>query len=72
MSFLSFLGASRNVSPVFPAVASCSDTSARELYGEGQGQRVQQLTLDAGWPAGCRLPRAAATSSLLGHTQGHH
>ena len=56
MSFLSFLGASRNVSPVFPAVASCSDTSARELCGEGQGGRGS-----SSWPwtpAGCRLPRS--------------
>lgn len=68
MSFLSFLGASRNVSPVFPAVASCSDTSARELYGEGREGRES-----SSWPwmragllaAGCRAA-AATTSSLPG------
>ena len=66
MSFLSFLGASRNVSHVFPAVPSCSDTSARELCGEGRGGRGSR-----GWPwtragllaAGC--PEAAATTSSL-------
>ena len=66
MSFLSFLGASRNVSHVFPAVPSCSDTSARELCGEGRGGRES-----SGWPwtragllaAGC--PEAAATTSSL-------
>lgn len=68
MSFLSFLGASRNVSPVFPAVASCSDTSARELCGEGREGRES-----SSWPwmragllaAGCRAA-AATTSSLPG------
>lgn len=58
MSFLPFR-ICRNVSPVFPpAVASCSDTSARELCGEARGQRVQQLTLDASWPAGCSVSRS--------------
>ena len=66
MSFLSFLWASRNVSHVFPAVPSCSDTSARELCGEGREGRGS-----SGWPwmqagllaAGC--PAAAATTSSL-------
>lgn len=58
MSFLSSPHrASRNVSRVFPAILSCFDTSARELCKEGRGGRIQGLTLDSGWPAGCRLPR---------------
>lgn len=28
------------------------------MWRGARGQRVQQLTLDAGWPAGCRLPRS--------------
>ena len=55
MSFFLSLGDSRNVSHVFLAALSCFDTSARELCGEGK--RFQRLTLDLGWPAGCRLPR---------------
>lgn len=59
MSFLASPGASRNISHVFPAAPSCSDTSARELCGEGRGC--------GGWPwaqagllaADC--PAAAAT-----------
>lgn len=54
-----------NVSPVFPAVALPFWHFCQGAIWRARGQRVQQLTLDAGWPAGCRLPRAAATATAV-------
>lgn len=63
MSFLSLLGASRKVSHVFPAVASCFDTSARELRGEGRGGVIPRLTLAAAGLLAAHCPEAAAAIS---------
>ena len=64
MSVLSLLGASRKVSHVFPAVASCLDASARELRGGGVGGRIPGLTLAAAGLLAADCPEAAAAAAV--------